>query len=371
MQAVVLAGGEGTRLRPLTCTTPKSMVPVLNRPYLERLLRRLTEVDVRDVILTLSYLPEKIQEYFGNGNDFGVSLSYGMETTPLGTAGAVKNVEEQITGTFLVFNGDIFTDLDLRAALDFHCQHGAKATIVLTPVEDPSPFGVVETAPDGRVLRFLEKPQPDQVTTLWINAGTYILEPEVLEYIPKGEHYMFERGLFPRLLEERVPVYSMRSRSYWMDVGNPRNYLKLHRELLLGSVKLDMDGVMLRDNLWVGEGCNIDPSAEIRAPVLIGPGCSVGPRARLLGPLVLGPGCQIGEEASLSGSILWSGVEVRRGASLHGCILGNGVRICQGSSVGEGCVLGDDIIVGDGNRLERGIAIWPGAVLDPNIISFL
>ena len=371
MQAVILAGGEGTRLRPLTSTTPKSMVPILNRPYLDRLVSRLKQGGMRDIILTLSYLPEKIQEHFGDGKGFGVSLSYGIEAIPLGTAGAIKNVEEQITGTFLVFNGDVFTDLDLMAAMKFHRKHKAKATIVLTPVEDPSPFGVVETEPDGRVLRFLEKPKPEQVTTMWINAGTYILEPEVLQYVPKGEFHMFERGLFPRLLEEGLPVYGLRSRDYWMDVGSPRSYLRLHRELLLGGMNVEMDGVREDYNVWVGQGCKLDPSAEVRGPVLIGPGCSIGPGARLLGPLVLGPNCQIHEEATLEGSILWSGVEIRKRASISGCILGNNVCVHERARIGEGCVLGDDIVVGQGNRLERGMAISPGTILAPDTVSFL
>jgi len=371
MKAVVLAGGEGTRLRPLTCNIPKPLVPILNRPYLEHLLGQLKRSGVSETVLALSYLPEKIQNYFGKGDAFGTLVEYAIEEEPLGTAGAVKNVEGSLLDTFMVFNGDIFTDLDLKAAIEFHKARGAKATLVLTPVEDPSPFGLVETAPDGRVLRFLEKPSLEEVSTVWVNAGTYILEPEVLQYIPQGEAHSFERGLFPRLLEEGWPVYGLRSRAYWMDIGNPTNYLRVHRDLLLGSAQADPASPMLSPGLWAGDSCTIDPSAHIRGPILLGPGCSIGPRTSLSGPLVLGPDCAIEGNSTLENAVLWSGVQVKQGASLTGCILGNNVQVHNGASIGNRCVLADDVVVGEGNHLDHGMSVWPGTVMGPNSVSFL
>ena len=370
MKVVILAGGEGTRLRPLTCNIPKPLVPILNRPYLEHLLDQLKRSDISEAILTLSYLPNKIQDHFGDGHAHGVSLGYALEASPLGTAGALKNVEKRLTDTFMVFNGDIYTDLDLKAVVEFHKAHGAKATIVLAPVEDPTPYGLVETAPDGRVLRFLEKPRPDEVSTVWINAGTYVLEPEVLRYAPQGEAHSIERQLFPRLLEEGLPVYALRSRAYWIDIGNLQNYLRVHKELLLGSALAEFDERMVSPGVWVGDGCRIDPSAQVRGPVLLGPDCSIGPGACLLGPMVLGRGSSVERGCTLEGSILWDGAQIGEGAFLEGCVLGSNVRVAGGVKIGQGCVLADDVVVGAGNRLEHGMAVWPGTTLSSNSISF-
>lgn len=205
MKAVILVGGEGTRLRPLTYSTPKPMVPILNRPFLEHMLKYMKSHHINDVILALCYLPDHIRAYFGNGSDYGVKLTYDVETSPLGTAGAVKNVAQHLDETFFVFNGDVFTDLNLTAMLDTHRKKSSKATIALTPVDDPSMYGVVETDTNDRVKRFVEKPKREEATTNMINAGIYILEPELLEYIPANQNYMFERGLFPLLLEQGDP----------------------------------------------------------------------------------------------------------------------------------------------------------------------
>ena len=207
MKAVILAGGEGTRLRPLTCNVPKPMVPILNRPFLEHMLGHLSGHGVDHAILTMWYLPDVIRSHFGNGEGLGLRLSYTLEETPLGTAGAVKNVEDELDGAFLVLNGDIFTNLDLSAMARFHRESGAMVTIALTQVEDPSAFGVVDMDESGRVSRFVEKPPPGEAPSNWINAGTYLIEREALAHAPGGEHYMFERGLFPKLLEMGAPVY--------------------------------------------------------------------------------------------------------------------------------------------------------------------
>ena len=355
MKAVILAGGEGTRLRPLTCNIPKPMVPILNRPFLEHMLGHLRGHGVDEAILTLCYLPDRIKAYFGDGEDVGVRVSYAMEETPLGTAGAVKNVEDALDDTFFVLNGDIFTDLDLNDMARFHREKKAQVTLFLTSVENPASFGVVETDPEGRVLRFLEKPSPGETASTWINGGIYLMEPQVLAHAPAGEFHMFERGLFPRLLEMGAPVYGFRARPYWMDVGTLANYMRVHRELLLGS----------SDNPWAELGdkslqhSSIDSSARISGPVLVGQGCSVGPGAVIQGPVVLGAGCVVGQGAVIQGSVLWRGVSVEQEASLAGCIIGDGVRIGEGSTVAEGCTVGDNVILGKASHIVPGMTLWP------------
>lgn len=237
LKAVILVGGEGTRLRPLTYGMPKAMVPVLNRPFLEHTIAYLKNYKVKNIILALSYLPEVVQNYFGDGSNSGVQLNYAVEDNPLGTAGAVKNAERYLSSTFVVLNGDVFIGLDIADMLAFHRSKGAKATIALTWVDNPCAFGVVETDSNGRVRRFIEKPSPARVTTNWINAGIYLLEPEVLEHVPTNAHYTFERGLFPLLLELGEPVYGYPFSGYWLDMGTPGKYLRLNCDLLLSKAK--------------------------------------------------------------------------------------------------------------------------------------
>ena len=356
MKAVILAGGEGTRLRPLTCNVPKPMVPILNRPFLEHVLLRLSGHGVDHAILTMWYLPDVIRSHFGNGEGAGLRLSYALEEKPLGTAGAVKNVEDELNGPFLVLNGDIFTDLDLGAMARFHRESGSMVTIALTQVEDPSAFGVVEMDERGRVSRFVEKPAPGETSSNWINAGTYLVEPEALAHAPSGEHYMFERGLFPSLLEMGAPVYGFRSPAYWVDLGTPASYARVHRDLLPAAAGHDSSSV--------------HASATLSGPVLLGSGCAIGPDAQVHGPVVMGAGCRVGEGARISDAILWKDVLVGRGAELDGCILGDGVSVGDGAFVGAGCIVGDGASVGSGNRMERGMALWPGASIQPEAVSF-
>ena len=363
MKAVILAGGEGTRLRPLTCNVPKPMVPILNRPFLEHMLGHLRGHGVKDVILTLSYLPDRIQEHFGSGDGVDMDLSYALEESPLGTAGAVKNVDQSLDDTFFVLNGDVLTDMDLEAMARFHREKGAQVTLFLTPVDDPSAFGVVETDSNGRVLRFLEKPAPGETDSNWINGGIYLVEPEAMTHVPPGQFYMFERGLFPNLLDMGVPVYGFKVQPYWIDVGTPTNYLKVQRDMLQNSSSGGLTGAE-------GGSSHVDPSASIVGPVLLGEGCVIGPGATIQGPGVLGAGCEVGKGASIVNSVLWRGVVVGEGAALTGCIVGNGTRVDQGSTVGEGCILGDNVTLGRDNRIERGMVLWPDRVVEPETITF-
>src|SRR5919202_2132482 len=237
MQALILAGGKGTRLRPLTVYTPKPIVPICNRPFLLYQIDTLKRAGITDITLSLSYQPFKIEQQLGDGTEFGVKLSYTVEPQPMGTAGAYKFAEDLIREPTVVFNGDILTDLDLKAVIREHNERKATATIVLTPVSNPSAYGLVETERDGRVRRFLEKPKADEITVNTINAGTYILEPRVLDYIPANENHSFEYGLFPTLLERGERFFAhIPQRTYWMDIGTPARYLQAHHDLLANRV---------------------------------------------------------------------------------------------------------------------------------------
>ena len=327
LKAIILVGGEGTRLHPLTYSVPKPMVPVLNRPFLEHTIAYLKKCGVENIILALSHLPEVIQDYFGDGSNLGVQLAYAVESSPLGTAGAVKNAEQYLNSTFVVLNGDIFTNLDIAAMLALHYRKGAKATIALTWVDNPCIFGVVETDEDGRVQSFVEKPGPDLVTTNWINAGIYILEPEVLEHVPVGSHYMFEKGLFPLLLELGEPVYSYPWSDYWLDMGTPEKYLCLNCDLLLSKTRSALIDSLSRDEVCCGKDTAIHPSAKIAGPAIIDSGCRIDQRVRIKGPVIIGPDCSIGEDASLEESVLWRGVDIGAGAILKQCVIGNNTKI--------------------------------------------
>ncbi len=338
-KAVILVGGEGTRLRPLTYEMPKPMVPVLNRPFLEHTLAYLKHYGVDDIVLAACYLPQAITRYFGDGGGVGVSLSYVVEESPLGTGGAIKNLASHLDDTFVAMNGDIFSDIDIGEMLKLHRESGAKVTIALTWVADPCAFGVVETEPDGRIRRFVEKPSPDKVTSNWINAGIYVMEPEVLEHIPPDTFHMVEKGLFPCLLELGEPIYGYRSEGYWLDMGTPLKYLCLNADLLEGGeAKSFVIGDIAPGEVCCAADAVLHPAAGVRGPTVIGAGCTVSGGAVIKGPAVIGPDCRIGEGASIERAILWQGVCVGGGAVIRECVIGSGVEVEDNARI-EGRVI--------------------------------
>ncbi len=370
MKAVILVGGEGTRLRPLTVNLPKPMLPVVNRPFLEHVLAYLKDHGITDVILSMGYRSEVIEKHFGDGSDFGIRLRYVVEASPLGTAGGVKNVAQYVDGTFLVLNGDILTDLDLGAMIDFHRQNGAKATISLTPVEDPTAYGLVETDATGRVRRFIEKPRLEDVTTNFINAGTYVLEPEVLDLIPPATYYMFERGVFPELLSRRDPVYGFRSDCYWIDIGTPAKYLTVQRDILNGRVQHLSRRLAGGRGFRAGKGAAVDPSVTVIGPAILGDRVRIAAGARISGPVVIGDGCVIGPGTTIEEAILWSGVKIGARVKLSGSILGRDVVVDDDAIVTGGAVIADGCSIGSENRLDQAIRIWPGRSIPPRTITF-
>ena len=334
MQALILAGGKGTRLRPLTVYTPKPIVPICNRPFLLYQIDTLRRAGVTDITLSLSYQPEKIEQQLGDGSNFGVKLKYTVEPQPMGTAGAYKFAEDLIREPTVVFNGDILTDLDLKTVIRQHKERNAVATIVLTPVEDPSAYGVVETEADGRVLRFLEKPKPEETSCKNINAGTYILEPAVLDLIPKGENHSFEYGLFPNLLKRGDAFFAhVPPRTYWIDIGTPARYLQAHQDLLANRVS--------RIHIKERHG-SFDSAthAEIDELSMIADDCTIKPGAQIINS-VLGRGCYIEERARIENSVIWSHTRVGTVAEVNGAIVARGCHIGRSTVVGPGSVLGD------------------------------
>jgi len=343
MQALILAGGKGTRLRPLTVYTPKPIVPICNRPFLLYQIDTLRRAGVTDITLSLSYQPEKIEHQLGDGSNFGVKLKYTVEPQPMGTAGAYKFAEDLIREPTVVFNGDILTDLDLKTVIRQHQERHAVATIVLTPVEDASAYGVVETEADGRVRRFLEKPKPEETTCRNINAGTYILEPAVLDLIPKNENHSFEYGLFPKLLEKGEAFFAhVPPRTYWIDIGTPARYLQAHQDLLANKVS--------RIHVKERHG-DFDSAthAEIDELSIIADDCTIKPGAQIINS-VLGRGCYIEERARIENSVIWSHTRVGTAAEIRGAIAGRGCHIGRSTVVGPGTVLGDKASLTDYTR---------------------
>ena len=343
MQALILAGGKGTRLRPLTMHTPKPIVPIANQPFLLYQLELLKQADVRDVILSLSYQPHKIEDRLGDGTDHNVRLSYAVEASPLGTAGAYRNAESLIRETTVVFNGDVLTDIDLNEVISFHREREATATIVLTPVPNPTAYGLVETA-HGRVQRFLEKPKPEEVTCDTINAGIYILEPRVLDYIPEGEPFMFEYGVFPQLLERGEPFFGFIWRGYWRDIGTPASYLQSNMDVLAGRVKV-------LDRPPDARGDKFDETAEIDPLSCVDPSSTLKAGAQIINSVV-SRNCYIEERARIENSVVRGNSRIGTGAVVSGAVIGRGCHIGRSVTVGGGAVLGDKSVITDYSQIN-------------------
>jgi mannose-1-phosphate guanylyltransferase len=352
MQAVVLVGGEGTRLRPLTLSTPKQMLPIVEEPMIERVLGQLARYGVDEAVLSLGYLPDAFMRAYPDGVAAGVRLSYAVEPEPLDTAGAVRFAAHHagIASTFVVVNGDVLTDLDLGALVDFHRRHRAEGTIALHPVDEPSRFGVVPTDVDGRVTAFVEKPPPGEEPTNLINAGTYVLEPSVLDRIDANRRVSIEREVFPAMAVDGV-LFARSDDAYWLDTGTPEAYLAAHWDLLEGR-RQGPPAAGAREvapQVWTLGAPMVD--GEVRPPALVGDGARVSVDATVE-RAVVGAGCVVGEGASVHGSVLLPGVEVGRGARVEGSVIGPGAVLGEGCEVRALSVLGAGAQVAPGARLE-------------------
>lgn len=337
MQALILAGGKGTRLRPLTVYTPKPIVPVMNRPFLLYQIEILKRAGITDITLSLNYQPGKIEYLLGAGAEHGVNLRYVTEPAPMGTAGAYKYAEDAIRETTVVFNGDILTDVDVSKVIEFHKENKAEATIVLTPVENPSAYGLVETDSENKVLRFLEKPKPEELEKIKINninAGIYVLEPGVLDLIPKGENHSFEYNLFPNLLENKRAFFAFVMKSeYWRDLGTPESYLSAHQDFINGKIK----------NFEIvksGENSDVSPTAFVSENSVIGENCNIKPGASIINS-ILGDGVHVEEKAVIENSVIWAHTHIANSAEISNAVIGRSCYIGQNVFVKKGAVLGD------------------------------
>ena len=347
MQAVILVGGEGTRLRPLTYGTPKPMVPLFGVPILERTLSRLSHAGIDHVILAAGYLPAAIERHFGDGSRLGMRITYVVEREPLGTAGAIRNVAEHIVGPFFVLNGDVLTSLDLQAMIAEHEAKRGVGVLHAIRVDDPSAFGCIVRDGDGRISRFVEKPPRDEAPTDEINAGTYLLEPSVLDLIPAGRNVSIEREVFPQLLASGAALYSYATSDYWLDLGRPDQYLQAHYDVLSGKTSLgpSADPTQRLGSMF---GSMASAPSGIVPAVFIGNGVAIDERATI-GPLAtIGDGSAIGRDARVRGSVLWDGVVIGEGAEIAGAIIASNARIGAGAVIDAGAVIGHGVEVAAG-----------------------
>lgn len=352
---MILAGGEGTRLRPLTLSRPKPVVPLLGRPFLAYQLTLLHEHGVRDVTLACSYRVDDIRRACGDGSAFGVRLHYAIEATPLGTGGGVRNAVPPKAGAVWVLNGDVLTDADLTAAWRFHLDRRAQATIVLTRVSDPRQYGLVETDPNGRVRGFREKPQRDEeITTDTINAGIYLLDGALLDRISTGRPVSIEREFFPRLVTDGVPFFAWCEPAYWRDIGSPIAYRDAQVDLLLARVRTRLAPPgEVKDGSWIAEGTTCAADARVVAPSVLGTDVVLGPRAQVGPCAVLGEGCRIAEGAHVERSVLWEAVEVGAGAVVRDSVVADGVKVAAGAEVGPDAAVAAGAVVAQGSRPPR------------------
>src|SRR5918992_5441100 len=320
--AVIMAGGEGSRLRPLTSNMPKPMLPITNRPLMEHIIGLLAKHGFTDVTATVQFLASIIRNYFGDGTDLGVSLSYSLEEEPLGTAGSVLNAREFLPGTFLVISGDGVTDIDLEAVVDFHRDRGAAATLVLKRMADPLEFGIVMTDEAGRIERFLEKPSWGQVFSDTINTGIYVLEPEVLRHVPTGRPFDFSKELFPLLLEMGRPLYGYVMDGYWQDVGDLDQYRQANFDALEENVRLNIPGIRIRGNVWLGEGVEIGDLEQIEGPSYIGNYCRIAAGATVGSHSVLSNSVTLRERTRTTRSVIDASTHIGRSSLIEGAIVG-------------------------------------------------
>jgi NDP-sugar pyrophosphorylase family protein len=348
MKAVILAGGEGTRLRPLTLSTPKPVVPVVDRPFLRHQLELLARAGVREVVFSVAYRPERVEAAFGDGRGLGVTIRYRVEESPLGTGGAVRHALDLLDERTVVLNGDVLTDVDLGALVARHEAEQASASILLTPVANPSAYGLVETDAAGRVLRFREKPKPDEITTDTINAGIYVLETRVLDLIPQGVSHSIERGFFPALLARGDLVLGPVHRGYWIDIGTPEKYLQVHRDVLHGRFPVPLEAERVGGG-FVASSARIAPGAELEPPFFVGPGCDVAAGARVGPDAVLVADVRVGASAQVRDSVVWAGAELGAGCSVLSSLLGLGVSVGSHARL-RGVLLGEGSVVSDHSR---------------------
>lgn len=368
MKAVIMAGGEGSRLRPLTCARPKPMVPVMNKPIMSYIVDLLKKHGIRDIGVTLQYMPEAISDYFGPGYDFDVNLKYFIEEVPLGTAGSVKNAQSFLDEMFIVISGDALTDFDLTRAIEFHKKKGAIATLVLTKVATPLEYGVVITDNNGSIRQFLEKPGWGEVFSDTVNTGIYILEPEVLSLFEPGVKFDFSKDLFPILLERKLPMFGVILPGYWCDIGDQQQYIQAHWDILDGKVELDIPGKMISPGIWIGDNVDIHHTTELEAPVVIGNENVLGAGVKISPYTIIGDNCMINNNSTIKRSIIWNNVKIASNASLRGAVISNRVQIQSNAGIYENAIVGSDCYIKERSIIKPGVKLWPQKIIEAGSI---
>ncbi len=358
MKAVVMAGGEGTRLRPLTSNQPKPMVPVVGKPCMEHIVELLRTHGFEDVVVTVAFLPQAIRSYFGDGESMGMRIEYSVEESPLGTAGSVRLAAGKLDDTFLVISGDALCDVDLTKLVEFHKEREASVTIGLKSVENPLEFGIVVTDSEGRVERFLEKPSWGQVFSDTINTGIYVLEPEVLNHVPTDRPYDFSKELFPLLLEMGRPIYGLPLEGYWQDIGDLDQYRQANFDALDGHVDLSIQGVRLRGNVFAGEGVEFDLDA-VEGPAYIGNYCRISPEATVAPYSILGNSVTLRDGARTSRTVIDSSTHVGTSAIVEGAVIGRNCDLRAHVRIHEGVAIGDEVTIGAEAEVMPGVRIYP------------
>ncbi|MGA2091399.1 MAG: NDP-sugar synthase [Endomicrobiales bacterium] len=345
MKALILIGGLGTRLRPLTCSTPKPLLPIVNKPFLEYQIDLLKRHGITDVILCISYLSHVFENYFGNGEKWGVKISYVHEKNPLGTGGAIRNASHLLDGTTLIFNGDILTDIDLTRFIAYHRAKKSCVTIALTRVKDPTAFGLIETNKKGKIGQFLEKPSWDEVTCNTINAGIYLFEPTAVDRIPAGVHYSVERGLFPSLLENKIPLFGYTAPYYWMDIGTVEKYMQAHADVMSNKIQVGMSGRKHRENVIAGKRTRFGDDLDCKGTLVCGHNTKIDHTVTFTGSVSLGNKVKIGKGVVISDSIILDGTRIDEGVKLENVLIGKHCRIEANAILSPGTVLGDKTVI--------------------------
>ncbi|MFP4015837.1 MAG: sugar phosphate nucleotidyltransferase [Halanaerobiales bacterium] len=359
MKAVIMAGGQGSRLRPLTCDLPKPMVPIVNYPVMEYIIELLKEQDITDIAVTSFYLPQTIESYFGNGEKWGVNLQYYIEEEPLGTAGSVHNADEFLDETFIVISGDAITDFDLHEAVEFHNHEEADATIVLARENIPLDYGVVMTDDNGKIVRFLEKPNWGQVFSDTINTGIYILEPGIFDLFEKGQKYDFSQQLFPLMLEKKMKLFGIALDGYWNDIGSLEEYHRTQFDLMSGNLNLPVKAcVEVDENIWLEDGVVLDENVEVEGFVYIGEGTRIETGVQLK-DCVIGRNCRIAARSSIKNSVIWDNNYLESNIEIRGALIANNVTIKDSASIFDMAVIGRNVIIGRESKIKPGIKIWP------------
>ncbi|MHB0867098.1 MAG: sugar phosphate nucleotidyltransferase [Thermoleophilia bacterium] len=364
MKAVVMAGGEGTRLRPLTSNQPKPMVPIVNKPCMEHIIELLAQHGLTDIIITLAFLPQNIRGYFGNGSSLGVSIEYSVEESPLGTAGSVMNAAEHLDETFIVISGDALTDFNLTEVIDFHKQRESMVTLALKSVENPLEFGVVIVDEDKHIKQFLEKPSWGQVFSDLVNTGIYILEPEIFDYIPENTKYDFSQELFPKLLKRGKPMYGYPMEGYWQDIGNINQFLRANHDALDGKVSVNIPGIRLREDIYIGEKLNLDSLDNIRGPALIGNYAKIDSQAKIQPYSILGNNVVVKDNAETDHCVVDSNTYIGSGAKVSGSIIGKNCDIKPAAHIYSNAAIGDECSIGDHSMIASNVKVYPFKVIE-------